>query len=129
MRSRLGKRIRCEWDFHAKCGSNLTSILQDPTFCLASDKFGQFPTALANNRFDVITIQPFYGSTIPRKSNPLGKSLVNYRANPDNANTRVLVYATWSENFSNPTFLDVWNSTGRNLNSPFTPTAEVYDSS
>ena len=112
--------------FHAKCGSNLTSILADPTFCLASDKFGQFPTALANNRFDAITIQPFNGSTIRQEVEATRQIVSQLRANPNNVNTRVLIYATWSQNFPSPTFLDTWKSTGATLDSPFDPTEEVY---
>lgn len=119
--------------YHVKCGENLQSIIADPSvFCLPTLRFGQYPTALSTTQFDAITIQPSGGSmttpTTVRQELIAARQIINdLRANPNNSNTRVLIYATWSENSTGSTFANTWKSTGANLDSPFVQTEEIYD--
>lgn len=113
--------------FHAKCGAGLSSIVANPTFCLASDKFGQYPTVFTSNLFDAVTLQPFYGATVRQEVEAAKQIIDTLRANPGNNDTRILIFAAWSENFPNQSFTDTWQTTGATLDSPFVPTKEVYD--
>lgn len=92
-----------------------------------ADPLGTYDVAFANNRFDVVTLQPFYGPTIRQEAAAAAQIVQMLRANPENANTRVMILATWPSRVDGLTYEQQWNATGQSLESSFAPSARAFE--
>lgn len=115
--------------FHMKCGSSLTSIVNNPdTTCIDPPRFGtmtQVFSSTATTVIDVVTLQPFYGATIQEEVDAAASIIQMVRSSPAGANSRIMVYATWGTQASGP-YTTVWNGAAPTLQSFFSPTEAAY---
>jgi hypothetical protein len=86
-----------------------------------------YGAAFANTALDALFLQPWYGATIRQEANSAVELIRQMRLNADNANTRVLIYATWGLHTQSQSFVDTWTSIGLTLDSPFVPSALAVD--
>lgn len=86
-----------------------------------------YGAAFANTKLDALFLQPWYNATIRQEANSAVALIQQMRLNPDNANTRVLIYSTWGGDSQAYPFLDTWNLTGLTLDSNFVPSALAVD--
>lgn len=101
----------------------LTSFVQTPV--PAGSTATHYPTAFANNHFDALFIQPWYNATVRQEVASAAELVRQLRLNPANADTRVLVYATWGVHTETQSFLDTWVRTDQTLDSPYVPSARA----
>lgn len=80
-----------------------------------------YGAAFANTKIDALFLQPWYNATIRQEANSAIELIRQMRLNPDNANTRVLIYSTWGAHTPSQSFVDTWNLTGLALDSLFVP--------
>ncbi len=96
--------------YHIRCGRSLDYILNNPTdVCIESNTLGYYEEALANYAWDAITLQPHTSATA-REEYEAAKALIQLaRQNPDNADTRFYMFASWGEKpFTGTLFYDDW---------------------
>lgn len=86
-----------------------------------------YGTAFATTKIDALFLQPWYGATIRQESTAAVELVRQMRLNPDNANTRVLIYSTWGSHSQAQSFVDTWRLSGLTLDSPFVPSAMAID--
>jgi len=82
-----------------------------------------YGTAFANSEIDTLFLQPWYGATIRQEAAAAGELVRQLRSNPANADTRILVYATWGRHSAEQSFVDTWTVGNLMLDSPFVPSA------
>jgi hypothetical protein len=92
-----------------------------------ADPLGTYDVAFANNHFDIVTLQPFYGPTIRQEAAAATQIVQWLRQNPANTATRVLILATWPQLIPGQTYQEQWNTTGLTLDSAFVPSAQAYE--
>jgi hypothetical protein len=92
-----------------------------------ADPLGTYDVAFANNKLDIITLQPFYGPTIRQEAAAASQIVQLLRQNPMNANTRVLILATWPQLIVGQSYQQQWNTSGFTLDSAFVPSAQAYE--
>ncbi|WP_442481334.1 hypothetical protein [Aeoliella sp. SH292] len=80
-----------EVGWHIKCASALSNMLANPqSVCADPSSFGYFTQALANNEWDVVTLQPYTGY-----SNATEIQSFVTMAQMTNDDAEILMYATW----------------------------------
>jgi hypothetical protein len=115
-------------DSQVRGSTNLSTFLSTPSS--PSDflsPMGNYVQAFANNSLDVVTLQPFYNATIREEANAAAQIVQQLRANPANADTRVMILATWPQLTPPDTFQQQWATSGLNLDSGFIPSAQAFD--
>jgi len=83
-------------DWQIVCGRSLSYIVTNPTSaCVYAENYEDFVTALTTKAWDVVTIQPFPGSSGRDEIDALSAiiDLAGWRSAP--GQTRFLVYCTW----------------------------------
>ena len=119
-----------EWSvgYQVRGNSSLTSFVNSP-YLPALDYLspsGTYTQAFASTHIDALILQPFLGATV-RQELDAAKLLINqFRSNSINANSRVLIYATWGANDS-VSFQQRWDQQGATLDSLFSQSSQVYD--
>jgi len=86
-----GLRLVNGW--HIECGEPLTYISQNPDeVCIPPSVFGTWPTALAENQWDVVTLQTHVQST---GAEELAAIQTIVSTIPEDYPTRILLYVNW----------------------------------
>ena len=96
--------------WHIRCAQSLNYIVNNPTETCVNPNatFGTYQPALTNFAWDVVTLQPFSGST-PENEYLAFKSMVNTSLqNQENADARFYVYASWPTIPIGETFSEKW---------------------
>ncbi len=124
----VGEASALSSGYHIRCARPLSYIVQNPTdVCVDSPRFGTYQTAFSSTALQVVTLQPFYGASIRSEVEAAKQLVQELRANPANASTRILIYATWAANTAAEPFLSTWNRQDFTLDSNFVPSAKAYD--
>jgi Dockerin type I domain len=113
---------------HLNCAKTLTRIWANPDETCKVTGGDKYRVELAKP-IDNVIFQPFYGATIAQEINAI-KNLINYtKQNPDNANTRFFIYATWGveTDTKGVAFYDHWKNHKATLRENWTPSKSTFD--
>ncbi len=115
--------------FHIRSSSSLTQILNDPEgVSTPPNEYGTFTTALPNNQWDVVTLQPHgnLGESTMGTDVDAIKTFINLtRSNPANQETNFYIYQTWPSrgNYQSKWLAPVENS----LSTPTTKSRDYFN--
>jgi hypothetical protein len=120
-------------EYNVRPGSTLTARINKP-FDAAIDyvitpgeSWIQHVTTRSDN---ALILQPFYGVTVQQELDAALEMIRQFRSNAANAQSRIMVYATWGAhgpgNGGVP-FLTTWNRTDFSLDSNFEPSAKTFE--
>lgn len=92
--------IDITYGHHIRCGQGLGYIVANPEdTCVTPNAFGTFAPALANNPWDVVTLQT-YGDTYETNKSAIRHMIDTTRGNAANQATRFYIFEGWPQNFS-----------------------------
>lgn len=108
-----GVNLQNGW--HIRCGKSLAYIADHPEeVCVDFNEFGNWVTALGDNRWDAVTLQSHNGSPGRDEIDAIQTILA---AIPSYRSTRVLLYINWPR-ISAHEFRDGWNTTYSSTDQP-----------
>jgi hypothetical protein len=94
--------------YQIKCSDGLEAIWYNPTTtCVAPNQYGYFQSALANNKWDAVSFQPYYDPQARLYINNMAGSL---RSNPANAQTKLYVYESWPQYLGTDDYSATWQA-------------------
>ena len=84
--------------WHINCGQNLETIWQEPEqTCVDLSEYGVYRDAIANHRWDAITIQTFTGGTGKGEKEAV-QNMLDLFALSINKDCNVYIYCSWPKN-------------------------------
>lgn len=124
-----GNQQAWESNHHVRGNSSLTAFVNSP-YLPALDfvsSLGTYSQAFATSRIDALVLQPFLGATVRQEIDAAKQLITQFRSNSVNADSRILIYATWGANNSTQSFQQRWDEKGATLDSQFSQSSQVYD--
>jgi hypothetical protein len=96
--------------YHIRCGESLEHIANHPSeTCVNPTEAGKYQTALANETWDAVTLQPHHtaDSTLKGEVDAAAQMIRRARSNQANEDTTFYVYAAWPRD-DKADYVDFW---------------------